>query len=130
MMPPGFQDSIDDLLAIREIFQRELARAVEPRLNSQIEQMPRSTVDECRLTAARCNEWLRRLGLAIRDPRTGRAGVLLADAKAGHSPDPRFRIQTRSQGQESRTNVSAEHPRLELIPAEPSHAGGPPSRLR
>lgn len=127
----GEADAMQAFQSIRTTFHNELARAVEPRLNRWLEQMPCRSLGECRAVASECNRLLHELGLAIQDPDSGRAGVLIADVRSDAQDPPRFRLQLRDEaGWAEKTGVWKQLPHLKLRPAPSSHAGYPRGRER
>jgi hypothetical protein len=98
----------------------ELASDFQEPLQAVIEQMPAETRAEKQAICTFVNGTLRRLGMAIRCPKTGRPALLVADQKQADSDISRFRLEIRDEaGKKSRTFSSTTLPTLELRQDEP-----------
>jgi hypothetical protein len=127
-------------LDMREAIHQEIAAALEPTLNKHLHSIDSSHAEAKRRLCTETNRQLRNLGLAIRDHRTGRPAILVADARTASDDKGRFRLELRDEtGRIIRTLSSPTLPdHLELmedsIREEPlardarSRRGRPPTR--
>lgn len=101
-------------------FRSEVARQLQPTLNSELQKMPQDSYAEKQALASWVNGQLRELGLAVKCPKTGRPANLVADIKEAGSDVSRFRFEIRDEnGKKARTLASRELPELELMEDEP-----------
>lgn len=101
---------------LSHVFRREIAEVLGPRLNDVIKAMPQETYVEKQALASWVNNELRQLGLAIRDEKTRRPAILVADVKGGVESPSRFRFEVREDnGTKTRTFTSRTLPTLELM---------------
>lgn len=106
--------------ALQSALVNELATDLQEPLQSMIEQMPADTRAEKQAICTFVNGTLRRLGMAIRCPKTGRPALLVADQKQADSDISRFRLEIRDEaGKKTRTFSSTTLPTLELRQDEP-----------
>ena len=105
---------------LRHHFHTELAAGLQTRLNRHLQGMAQETYDEKRALATWVNEQLRSLGLAIKCPKTGRPGSLLADFKDSEGDVSRFRLEVRDEhGGKTRIVVGRHLAELELMEDAP-----------
>ncbi|HKQ48575.1 MAG TPA: hypothetical protein VJZ71_10940 [Phycisphaerae bacterium] len=100
----------------------DAARLLEPALAAEASRQPQRTYDEKKTLAKWVNAELRRIGLAIRCPRTGRPSLLLANA-GGQPGIGRFHLEhTDAEGRRHRSVTSVALPELKLMPDELTRA--------
>lgn len=100
-------------------FRSDVAALLGPRLNEALKGKPQDTYDEKQALASWVNNELRQLGLAIRDPNSGKPAILVADVKGGVDSPSRFRFEIRGEdGTRKRTFSSRSLPELELMEDE------------
>jgi hypothetical protein len=95
---------------------QEIIAALTPALNAALAAMPHESYIDKQETASWVNGQLREVGLAVKCPKTGRPGILVADVKGGESEVSRFRLEIRDKsGRRTRTWSSQGVPTLELM---------------
>ncbi len=106
-----------DLEGLNHDFRREIAARLEPAMNAHVSAMPHDTYDEKKSLAKWVNEELRKYGLAVKCPKTGNPGLLVASP--GDNPETgRFQIDILTpDGKRKRTFSSVSLPTLELTEA-------------
>ncbi len=115
--PDAYCPLTGKLIDVDKNFRWALARRLGEALNQQVSAMRQASYDDKRALARWVNAELRRFGLALVCPKTGRPSVLLADP--GGTPSVgRFQFQSESpEGRKVRAYSSAALPRLELTAA-------------
>ena len=109
---PGFTATAAEM---DRCLRSEVAAALQSRLNAHLLSFPHETYAEKQEIASWVNEELRRLGLAIRCPKTGEPAILVADVQGGVDSPSRFRLEiTDKDGRRARTFSSRNLPELEL----------------
>lgn len=122
-IPTEYAQASSELKRAQEAFYEVFAGAVADRLNAVLEHLPSSTLVERQRVATWCNQELRRLKLAIRDPHTGHPAILVADLHDAVQDQSRcrFRLQVRDPSGRTRRfpAVDSGPLRLQLMEASP-----------
>lgn len=123
-LPVQYAARREALAELSDVFRASFAAALEPALNAQASAMPQASYEDKKDLAKWVNAQLRALGLAVKDPKTGRPCHLVGSP--GNRPDVgRFMLNHRDAGGRlvhGLTSVTLPH--LELIPDDLSR--GPP----
>ncbi len=121
-LPDAYAKKRDGIVATGDAVREELARALEPILNAEAAKLPQATYDEKKTLAKWINAELRRVGLAIRCPKTGNPCLIVATT--GHSPlVGRFVLDyTDSEGKRQHPVSSVTLPTLQLMPDDLTRA--------
>ena len=123
-LPQSFDACHAELKTLSGIFHDEMARALEPRLNAEMDRRPHEELVEQRELAGWVNYVLRSLRLAIRCPRTGKPATMLVDYRDNDYDLGRFRLEVRDdRGQSVKTVTSHELPVLQLREDRPRQQG-------
>jgi hypothetical protein len=111
----GYRALRSDLHHARELFHQLVAERFAPAFNTHLASMPRGSLQEKQALAVHANEELRRLGLAIKCPKTGQPAALQADT--GRHPEAgRYRIALLAgEPTRKKTTSSAELYTVELM---------------
>lgn len=118
------------LTALHDVTRSTIANALEPALNEQAAAMPHATYEEKKDLAKWINAELRRFGLAIKCPKTGRPAILIGHA-TGVPGVGRFHIEVLGEeGVAKRTYTGVQLPKLELTLADLTWAKGSTVRGR
>lgn len=97
-LPEEFAGRYKLVTRINHAFRAELAATLQGSLNDHLAAMPQDSLAEKQALASWVNEHLRLLGLAVRCPKTGLPGTLLADFQdAAHEDTTRFRVEVRDR---------------------------------
>jgi hypothetical protein len=116
-LPDGYRPLTGKLVDVNKNFRGAVARRLEEALNRHVSAMPAASYDDKRALARWVNAELRRFGLALVCPNSGRPAVLLADP-GGIPGAGRFQFQSQApDGRKVRAYSSATLPRLELTAA-------------
>jgi sRNA-binding carbon storage regulator CsrA len=107
-LPEGYDSLASDVDAINQAYRRELAMRLTPAFKAKIQEMPSATYEEKKDLVQWVNTELRRFGLAIKSPKTGRAATLRTDG-GNHPEEGRFRLA--SEGEDGKKE-SFSTPRL------------------
>lgn len=121
-LPAEFPARQATLLRLTDTFREELAAALQAPLNAHLASMPQENYEEKQALVLWLNAELRRFGLAVRCPKTGRASLLQVDI--GRQPE-KGRFQTdnvNGQGKRERPLSFNELIPLELMPDDLSRA--------
>jgi hypothetical protein len=121
-LSPTLPHRHEQLQSLRAMFHSELARALQQPLNAHIAELPQNTYEDKVSVATYVNELLRNVGLSIKDPKTGRRAILLADREDGAHPDiARFRMEVRDDNGRATRTFTTRHqlPELTLIADAP-----------
>jgi hypothetical protein len=110
------------LFSLHEASRHAFAVALKSPLNAAAAKMPQSTYEEKKTLAKWVNAELRHLGLALRDPKTGKPCFLIGNA--GNRPgSSRFLLDyVDDKGKRVRAHTSVTLPELELMPDDLSKA--------
>jgi hypothetical protein len=121
-LPAEYDALRDSLGKMSEVFRVSLAEKLEPALNARAATMPQETYEDKKTLAKWINAELRRLGLAIKDPKTGKPCHLVGDS--GNKPGiGRFMLNyTEDAGKLVHTVTSVTLPPLTLMPDDLSRA--------
>jgi len=123
-LPPDYAASHAEIVAFRHSFQAELAHALQARLNEHIKTAPQDSYEEQHLLATWINRELRLLGLAIKDPKTGRPAIVVVDNQDAQHAKTRFRLQVRDgSGRQIKTLASTRMFDLALMEQYPREEG-------
>lgn len=124
-LPDCYETRAQAMLAARDAFHRELARALQPTLNSWLNsQLTGDSPAAYRELATRCNWQLHELGLAFRDPNSGQPCKLHVDTRKDRLDEPRFQLHRRDDhGRPHRPLTSRRLPVLTLMPDATSRVG-------
>jgi hypothetical protein len=105
---------------IRHQFLKELAAALQPRLNQHFGELPQTSYAQKQEIAKAVNRDLRLLNLCVRCPATGTSAILVTDFRDHEDRSSRFRFQLNdSAGKQMRKNSSPRMPLLELLECPP-----------
>jgi hypothetical protein len=119
-LPADYSACFAKLVKANHAFRGQVAVALQSRLNKHLHALPSESYAEKQAIASWVNGQLRDLGLAIKCPKTGRPGNLVADLKEAGGDISRFRLEIREEsGKRIRTISSRTLPELELIEDEP-----------
>jgi hypothetical protein len=112
-LPSEYGSCRDRLATLSDAFRKQLGMALQGPLNKRLAEMPHETYEDKQKLVAWLKAELRRFGLAVKCPKTGRASLLQADV--GRHPS-RGRFQTDNVDE----NGKRERPMSfnELIPLE------------
>jgi hypothetical protein len=115
-LPSNYVDRRAALVAMSDTFREEMARAIAPALNENVQSLEQNSYEAKKTTAKYVNAELRRIGLAIRCPRTSEPTLL--QAYPGNHPDEgRYRLDyTDAEGRRHHTVSWNTLPQLELMP--------------
>jgi hypothetical protein len=129
----GDYDSVRaDLAALYDCVRAEVAERLGPALNRKAVDTPHGTYDEKKELAKWVNAELRRFGLALKCPKTGRPAFLVGHA-GGQTGVGRFQLEiTESDGRPYRPVTSVTLPALTLMPdaTAAANAGKRPQQSR
>jgi hypothetical protein len=104
----------EELAAHSDASRKKIAAVLEPALNAKAAMLPHATYDEKKTLAKWANAELRRFGLAIRCPRTGKACLLMGNP-GGQPGKGRFVLEyTDESGKRHHPFTSVTLPHLEL----------------
>ena len=118
-LPTDYTAAYPQLLELRSIFHHELASCMQARLNEHLTKLELDSYQQKQGIATWVNQQLREVGLAIRDPKTGRPATLVADTRDANDELGRFRFDVRDDdGRTRRTFTSNTLPLLELMEDE------------
>ncbi len=116
---PKYEEFYRNLVESSHAFRAQVAASLQPMLNANIKTRPQEHYDDKQHLASWVNAQLRDLGLAIKCPKTGRPGILVADLKGSESEISRFRLEVRGEdGKRSRTTSWRSLPDLDLMEDE------------
>jgi hypothetical protein len=119
-LPRDYRQSYNIIRDIRHKVLREIAVALQPRLNQEIEQLPQSEFAEKQRIVTMVNQDLRLLNLCVRCPATSGPAILVTDFRDNEERNSRFRFQiVDSSGRQLRKNSSDRLPELNLMEAPP-----------
>jgi hypothetical protein len=117
-LPTEFLARRDAVGAIFDVVREKIAEAMEPAINAQAATMPQSTYEEKKALAKWLNAETRRLGLALKAPKTGMPCFLVATT-GNHPSTGRFVFDyVDEQGRRQHPMSSATLPHLALMPAD------------
>jgi hypothetical protein len=109
----------DQAMRMRHTLLESLARHLSPKIDAYARAQPHKMLEPARELAQAINHDLRKLGLAIVCPNTGRPGTLIADVVAyAGSGRFKFRVDTKDErGHRTHSATSSELPILRLTVA-------------
>lgn len=121
-LPPSFSGRRQAMHALSLGVRREIAKAIQESLTTHLATMPQESYGEKKSLAKWVNAELRALGLAIRDPKTGRPCLLVGDP--GNRPEQgRFLLDyVDESGSRVHAMTSVALPPLVLMPDDLSRA--------
>lgn len=112
-----FSRRISRLKNLRQLVHEEIASELQDAFNAQIRSMPHQTYPQQRALVIWVNSQLRDLGLAVRCPKTGLPGILIADTSSPDSTVGRIRMDVRDDsGRRIRTHIFALPLALSIMP--------------
>lgn len=113
--PPKYVDIRSTLTRLDDTFRSEVGQTLEAPLNAHARSLPHETYEDKKELAKWVNAELRRFGLAIRCPKTGRPAHLVGNA-GGQPGVGRFQLEIfEPTGERRQTVSSVQMPNLELI---------------
>lgn len=119
----SFEERYEQLTALRQDFEKELAVAMEDKLNEYIAQQPKESYAERKELADRINAMVRGVGLGLQWPDSGMVGTLVAGIEDENRSDKtkwRFSVRTESSGgRPPDLKIHLPLPPLKLIPDDP-----------
>jgi hypothetical protein len=119
-IPEDYPHCYQEITQIRHQMLKEIAGALQARLNEHVQSLPQTTFVEKQEIAKMVNRDLRLLNLCVRCPTTGGPAILVADCRDSEERTSRFRFQiVDPSGHQLRKNVSPRVPTLELQEAPP-----------
>lgn len=119
-LPDDYLLAYAELTEFRHQFQKELANALQGRLNSHLATLPQDTFADKQKIVSDVNRDLRLLNLCLRHPATGLPAILTADFRNDQEKNSRFRLLISDpSGRPLRKDASARLPHLELQEAPP-----------
>lgn len=129
-LPEDYPARRQVLAALHDVTRSTIAKALESVLNDHAAEMPHATYEEKKELAKWVNAELRRFGLAIKCPKTGRPAILIGHA-TGVPGVGRFHIEVLGEeGVAKRTFTGVQLPKLELTLADLTWAKGSAARGR
>ncbi|MGD9790596.1 MAG: hypothetical protein AB7Q00_12655 [Phycisphaerales bacterium] len=115
-LPNDYENRRNALVEIHDLVRERLAKSLEPALNAEAANRAHSTYEEKKDLAKWINAELRRMGLAIKDPKMN-IPVLLVGNTGANPAKGRFVLDRRTDdGKRIQSTASVELPRLELMP--------------
>lgn len=119
----SFEERYEQLIAIRQDFDQELAVAMEDKFNEFIAEQPKESYAERKELADRINAMVRGVGLGIQWPDSGFVGTLVAgNEEEDHPEKTKWRFSVRAESSGGRPKGLSIHqplPSLKLIPDDP-----------
>ena len=111
-LPTDFEARKSAIFRIQDEIHQAMATAIESSFNEYLSHEPRNSVEERKDFAAMINATLRKMSLAIKCPRSGRAATLIVDTQDADHPDiSRFRLQVKDpNGKWRRTTTFTDLP--------------------
>jgi hypothetical protein len=107
------------VMELNQLTKAEIAARLAPALNAKLRSIPHERYEDKQTAVSWVNAQLRKLGLAVRCPVTGRPATLVTDIRGGGYDISRFRFQIREDnGHRRRTCSSRTVPELVLMPDE------------
>lgn len=117
-LPSGYEARRHGLTEISDTTRLAIARVLEPALNEEARKRPIASYDEKKELAKWINAELRRFGLAIKNPRSGKPCLLMGNP-GGKPGFGRFLLEyTDDIGKRHHPLTSVTLPYLELVPDE------------
>lgn len=117
--PGDYNERYDELLKLSHMVHQEMAKVLTPALNDYAQSRELPDLSSRRTFAAKLNEDLKRLHLAIRCTKTDRPAILIADWRNNRHGDVaalRFRLQVHGEmGNTYKTFTSNEMPEFDLM---------------
>jgi hypothetical protein len=118
--PTGYLAAVNEAKELVSLTKQEIIARITPLLNAQVSAMPSENYGDKQKIASWVNGELRRLGLAIRCPKTNHPAILVADVRGGEHEISRFRLEIRDDsGNRKRTWSSQSIPELTLMEDSP-----------
>lgn len=90
-LPASYADRYEMLLALRREFHLQLAAALEPAINAELDSRAKGTIEDARELATWANQQVKQLGLTATD-NTGRPANLIANWSNGKHTAVSFRL--------------------------------------
>ncbi len=130
-LPENYEDKVRNLSVVRRVMHEEIAAVLEPAFNRRIGQMPYDQLEDKRRLCSWANAELRQLGLTIKCPQTGHAGILVTNPHDADDDRGRFRLEVRGDsGKPIRTLYSRDIPPLCLMELSPRSEDTPSAHHR
>lgn len=121
--PPAYYDAlVGHLGELESLVRQEVAARLQPVILQRVRLMRQETYAEKQEVARWVNGELRRLGLAVRCPVTGKPGTLVVDLGGAQETVSRFRVETRAEGHRTRKMLAYELTDFQLIDDAPRAA--------
>lgn len=123
-LPRDYASRRNSLGQLHDAIRTEIAIALQPSLNEHLKTMPHETYEDKKALAIWVNAQLRGLGLAVKDPKSGKPSSLLGDRGNRHAFGRfKFRYQT-DAGVWVTGATSVSLPVLEPVPDDLSRVQG------
>src|ERR1700722_1637331 len=90
-LPEDYAAAYETIGQMRHAMLKELAAALEARINTYVQSLPQTTYAEKQEIAKKVNHDLRSLSLCLRCPATGGPAILAADFRDNEELNSRFR---------------------------------------